>query len=165
MKRRRRRVHIIVIPKIQLRVFSLILATTIIPIGLLYFVHKFFVHFYVQEFMLGNPEFVQLVEIIDGIHLQTFLAIIAIMLALGYLQTLFLHKIIGPLYRIETDLKEMLKNNDFSRKIRIRPDDLIHSFNDTLNLLLERLNKASIPPDKEDVLKEKNIHDEQLIYK
>ena len=160
--KKRRRVQLIVNPKIQFRVFSLILATTIIPIGFLYLAHKFFVYYYVQEFMLENPEFVELVKIIDGIHFKTFLAVIAIMCALSYLQTLFLHKIVGPLYRMEMELKKMLKNNDFSRRIRIRPDDLIHSFNNTLNLLLERLDKECIRSNKENVLEEENIHDQQL---
>ena len=45
------------------------------------------------------------------------------------------HRFSGPLYRIEKELDHMVKTKDFSRPIKIRPEDQLHS-------LVSKINRA-----------------------
>ena len=52
------------------------------------------------------------------------------------------HQLAGPLYRIEKELDRMTQTGDFTKPIRIRPHDQLHSLAAKIN---QALRKASPP--------------------
>ena len=63
---------------------------------------------------------------------------IAILVLLAIVEMLFLHRIIGPIYRIEMVLEEILRANNYTKSIKIRKNDHLHSLVDKINALLAR---------------------------
>ena len=51
------------------------------------------------------------------------------------------HRFTGPLYRIEQDLTEMIRKHDFTKPIRIRKRDEIHSLVNAINQALRTASK------------------------
>lgn len=49
------------------------------------------------------------------------------------------HRLAGPLYRIEKELDEIAATNDFSRRIKIRPDDELRPLVSKINRILDAL--------------------------
>lgn len=63
-----------------------------------------------------------------------------------YFSIRFSHQIAGPIYRIEKELDHMAKTDDFTKPIRIRPHDQLHSLVDKINRALKRASRqAEIP--------------------
>jgi len=130
---------IIVNPKIQHRIFSLVLGVAILPFILIYFGFKLYMFKTIEQIASAYPSLAPVVESLDQLYLIGFLSFLLAMAALMFLQTLFFHKIVGPLFRIERELNEMLEKDTFDKTITIRPNDMIHSFVATLNKVLEKL--------------------------
>ncbi len=53
------------------------------------------------------------------------------------------HQLAGPLYRIEKDLDMMVKTKDFSKPIKIRPRDQLHSLVSKINRALSSIKNRS----------------------
>ncbi len=51
------------------------------------------------------------------------------------------HQLAGPLYRIEKELDHMVKTKDFSKPIKLRPRDQLHSLATKINRLLTAKNR------------------------
>ncbi len=51
----------------------------------------------------------------------------------------FPHRIAGPLYRIERDIKEKVANGDFTVKFSVRKGDEVRELADALNTMVEKL--------------------------
>ncbi|MCM8785018.1 MAG: hypothetical protein NC827_02080 [Candidatus Omnitrophica bacterium] len=57
-----------------------------------------------------------------------------------YLEIRFLHRIVGPLYRIEKVFNEIIEGKDVE-KIKLRKKDFFKSFAETVNKLIDYINK------------------------
>ncbi|HRY28792.1 MAG TPA: hypothetical protein P5079_02005 [Elusimicrobiota bacterium] len=73
--------------------------------------------------------------------LQTWLLLNSLIyLAVVVILSVFLsHRIAGPVYHFEKEIREVLESNDPSRRITLRKGDELHSLADQINKLLERL--------------------------
>jgi signal transduction histidine kinase len=57
-----------------------------------------------------------------------------------YLEIRFLHRIVGPLYRIEKVLNEIIEGKNVEH-IKLRRKDFLKSFAETINRLIDYINK------------------------
>lgn len=64
--------------------------------------------------------------------------VIGVVIAFG-IAIFFPHKIAGPLYRIERDIKERLGEGDFSIKFTVRKGDEMADLADALNIMIGKL--------------------------
>ena len=53
------------------------------------------------------------------------------------------HRLAGPLYRIERELDEMVKTQNFSKNIHIRPKDQVQSLASKINRAVHAASKSS----------------------
>ena len=133
-----KRKRVIVQPSIQLKIISIIILVAILPIMAL---HEIFYHYtkrILSDIPAQNAPMLKLVESMQTLNMLSFLGFIILVLLLSLIVTLFLHKILGPVYRIEKEIDEMLRTNDFSHRLEIRKGDYLHSFTLLVNKLLAR---------------------------
>lgn len=83
-------------------------------------------------------------EVIRNINLLLLKRIGLLMLVLiifvFYLEIRFLHRVVGPLYRIEKTLKEIVEGKKVE-PIKLRKKDFLKSLADTVNKVIEYVNK------------------------
>jgi len=132
----KKRKQIIVNPKVQLKLIIIIVGIAIIPIIILFSGFMVYANNLLVKIDSHNTAMIQLLESVKTLNYLTFGGFILIIIALAVVMTNYLHKIIGPLYRIETDLENMVKENDLSKKIKVRKGDYIHSLVDAINAAL-----------------------------
>jgi methyl-accepting chemotaxis protein len=63
------------------------------------------------------------------------------LLVVAALSVVLSNRIAGPLYRLETVLKEVIESGDPSKRIVLRKGDELQSLADLLNRLLERMSR------------------------
>lgn len=68
---------------------------------------------------------------------QIILIVLPLLFSLIFFVSLRIsHRFSGPLYRIEKDLDTMIKTGDFTKPIRLRPRDQLHSLANHINRAL-----------------------------
>ena len=81
-----------------------------------------------------------LIPALNRVNTILIIAIPLVFLIMFLLSIFISHKIAGPLYRLEKELKEIAKG-DFSRKIKLRPNDELQEIAEGINELLDHLNQ------------------------
>jgi signal transduction histidine kinase len=82
---------------------------------------------------MGNSiKSIQTKLLINGVFYTAIVALVSIFIS---------HKIAGPLYRLEKEIKEVVNSRDFDHKFVLREGDELTSLVDSLNLLLNELKK------------------------
>lgn len=88
-------------------------------------------------------KFVNAYEIVKNINILLLkrigLLIILLSILVFYLEIRFLHRIVGPIYRIEKILKELSEGKKVD-PIKLRKRDFLKSFADTVNKVIEFVN-------------------------
>jgi methyl-accepting chemotaxis protein len=138
-----KRKQIIVNPKIQFKLIALVVCSALIPIMLLFVGFMLYSAGLLARIPDDNPELLRIVEAVQFLNLMTFGGFIFILVIVVVVEILFLHKIVGPLYRIETEIEAMLKTNDLSKRIQIRQKDYLHSLVEKINALIDRFHQRS----------------------
>ena len=118
-----KRKQLIVNPKIQFKLLALVVFTAIFPIALLFIGFMLYSAGLLSRIPAEQVEMVQIIESVQYLNFLTFGGFLVILLIIAVAEVLFLHKIVGPLFRIETDIEEMFKTNNLSRRITIREKD------------------------------------------
>ena len=129
-------------PKLQAKfLMAFIFSNFLVALGFLYSAIRFIDVFQLRATEVGIPDghffYLFLAEQKQTLLLLTFLGII-FTLAITTLLTLYLsHKIAGPVYRIEYDLTEMFKTNQF-KEIKIRQGDDLQEVVTLINKLIKK---------------------------
>jgi len=79
-----------------------------------------------------------LIPALNRVNTILVIAIPLVFLIMLILSILISHKIAGPLFRLEKELKEIAKG-DYSRKIKLRPNDELKEIADGINEILDHL--------------------------
>lgn len=136
-----KRKTLIVDPKLQISLIAIFFGLPVIPIiGMLLF-FRIAINNILASIPQEETSIIELVGMVTILNYLSFGGFIVILIFFCFLITQYLHKIIGPLYRIELVLKDILKTKNYSTRITIREKDFLHSFVDTLNRLLEGVEK------------------------
>jgi len=136
-----KRKQVIVNPKVQFRMVMLIMVTAFVPVFLLCLGFMMYSANLLGTIAPENTELIRIVQSVQQLNVMVFGGFLMILLMLTIIQTQFLHRIIGPLYRLEQDLTEMLASGNFSKKIAIRKNDYIQPIIDKINAVLSVLTK------------------------
>lgn len=140
MKRRRRKQYI-VNPAVQYKFFLLILLSVLIP-TLLTFTSLFhIIHSIVLEAQVNN-ELVYTALLLLGrkIYVVLFVGFVFITILLLNWGLIFTHRIVGPIYRLERELDNVISGKKIS-KIRFRKNDAFKSLAEKVNTIITRLQK------------------------
>src|SRR3972149_5545756 len=123
--------------RMQLRLLLNVMVIALIATGL---TSAFFYYHSSQEVGHSFKEFhVQAKTFLDFLFPTIIMALaIGIVLAFG-MALFFPHRIAGPLYRIERDLKERVGEGDLSIKFGVRKGDEVGELADALNVMVEKL--------------------------
>lgn len=136
MKKSKRK-QLIVNPQVQLKLIGLIIVVAIAPVIVLFIGFTLYAGSLLAKIPAGNGPLVQLIESVQMLNILTFLGFIIVLIVLAIVETKFLHKIMGPLYRIECDLQEMISSKSTKKRITVRKDDYLHPLVEKLNRVLE----------------------------
>ncbi|MFN4227509.1 MAG: hypothetical protein ACK4F0_05160 [Candidatus Ratteibacteria bacterium] len=88
--------------------------------------------------IINAYEVVKNINIILAKRIGTLMVLLVILTF--YLEIRFLHRIVGPLYRIEKVLNEITEGKDVE-KIKLRRKDFLKQFAETVNRLIDYINK------------------------
>ncbi|MFC1808515.1 hypothetical protein ACFL3D_00130 [Candidatus Omnitrophota bacterium] len=138
-----KRKQIIVNPKIQFKLIALVVFSALLPIVVLFIAFMMYSANLLAQIPVENEELIHIVESIQYLNFMTFGGFIAIVLILAVLEIFFLHKIVGPIFRIETDIETILSSNDCSKRVSIRKNDYVHSLVQKINALLDKFQKGN----------------------
>lgn len=126
---------------LQLKYLALILASIMLPLlivgGCLYYLI-----FQIMAEQLAIPELIayNLIPVVEKIN---FLLIIGIPPIIGLLfiwGTILTHRLIGPLARLQEDLKK-ISEGDYSIRLKIRKDDDLRFLVNVINKIIDKLEK------------------------
>ena len=133
--------------KIQLRYAVIaiwVIAVTTILVGII--VYYTIWSALLSKYISGSPELISLQAEIDSILGKRLIWVGGFLLLIGaWLEIWFLHRIVGPLYRIERTIKEAAEGKFPERPIKLRTKDFYRSLAEALNKLFASLKKN--PPD------------------
>lgn len=79
-----------------------------------------------------------LIPALDKVNIILLVTLPVIFLMMLLLSIYISHKIAGPVYRVEKDLKEIIKG-DYSRRIKLRSQDELQEIAEGINLLLDKI--------------------------
>ncbi len=123
--------------RMQLRLLFKVMLTTLIALGLTT------IFFYVysnqevgnsfKEFHIHARSFLDL--LLPGVLLALLVGIVIAFVAAVF----FPHKIAGPLYRIEKDIKNELGEGNFTGRFTVRKGDEVEELAEALNTMVEKL--------------------------
>lgn len=137
VKNRRSRINYSIKRQMQIRLFLKVLSVVLIGIGMMAIVFYFFSDRQIEN---SYRQF--------HIHARNFLdwllPLIVISLFLGgasaaSISIFFPHKIAGPLYRIENDLKDRVSGGDLTVRFRLRKGDEVKDLAEAINTMLDTL--------------------------
>lgn len=83
-------------------------------------------------------------EINKLLALRVGILIIVLLIVGISLGILYLHRIAGPIFRIEKTIKESINDNVEYQPIKLRKKDFFHSLADNINQLMEKLKQRKI---------------------
>lgn len=123
---------------LRLIALSIILPTLIIG-GCLYYVI-----FNLMAEQLGIPEVIayHLIPVVEKVNLVLVVSLPIIFLILFYVGFILSRNLVGPIERLQGELKEIIAG-DLSRRFKLRKKDLLKPLADDLNFLLDKVAKRS----------------------
>lgn len=128
---------------LQLKYLALILFSILAPLfvvgGCLYY----FI-FQIMAEQLAIPESIayNLIPVVNKINLILIIGVPPIIILLFIWGVSLTHRLIGPLKRLEEDLKKIAKG-DYSIRVKIRKDDDLKPIADVVNEIIDKLIKCS----------------------
>jgi methyl-accepting chemotaxis protein len=128
--------------QIQLRFLNLLVISMVVPLifvgGCLYYLI-----FTVMAEQIGIPEYVAqtLFPVIKKINLMIFVGIPPLFLALILWGIIASHRVAGPIERLQDELKKIIDQGDYSKRIRLRRRDDVRPIADSINTLLENIER------------------------
>ena len=126
---------------LQAKYLFLILLSILTPIfivgGCLYYIL-----FQIMAEQLAIPESIayNLIPVLQRVNLILLIGMPPIVLLLLWWGVILTHKLIGPLERLEEDLRK-ISNGDYSMRVKIRKDDDLKPIADVINNIVEKLEK------------------------
>ena len=142
MKRAYRR-QLIINPLLQYKLMFLILASIIIPALLTFLTLYFLIHNILLEAQVNNETvYNALLFMSRHVYVVLFFGFITITVLLVMWSTIFMHRIVGPLYRLERELDSMIAGQPIT-KIQFRKNDSLHNIAGKINLLISALQQKS----------------------
>jgi len=126
---------------LQVKYLALILASILLPLfiagGCLYYLI-----FQIMAEQLAIPESIayNLFPVVERINFLLLLGIPPIVILLFIWGAVLSHKMIGPLERLEDDLRK-ISDGDYSVRLQIRKDDDLRPIADAVNKIIEKLER------------------------
>jgi methyl-accepting chemotaxis protein len=167
-KNRRKRINFSVKRQMQVRLLLKILLIISVSVGLMGIIFYIYSNREIastyRQFHIQAKNFLD--YLLPAVVGSLFIALIAA-LAIGIF---FPHRIAGPLYRIERDLKEKVGSGDLTVRFVLRKGDEVHdlanAINTTLEMLGQKVKNIKEPIEKLDSLltEEKEHLDYEKIY-
>jgi len=140
MKKRKRKQYIIN-PPVQFKLTLLILLSVIIPTILTFLMLFFLIQNILLEAQMNNQMvYHALLFMSHKVYCILFIGFVLVTILLILWSTIFIHRIVGPLYRLEKELDKMIEGKPIT-KIRFRKNDKLTNLADKLNTLIEILQK------------------------
>lgn len=136
-----RRIRYLVKRKLQFKymlflLFAMLIPTVICTGALYYFMWQTIA----AEVALPETIALYLIPALEKVNLVLFISL-PIVFFIMLLSSIYIsHRIAGPLYRFENELKEIIKG-DYSRRIKLRAKDELQEIADGINQLLDRVEK------------------------
>lgn len=136
-KERRRLINYSIKRQMQLRLLFSVMAVSLLSLGLATAIFYFYSD---QELGRSFKEFhVNARNFLDFLLPVVIVAFLLGFLVAGGLAVFFPHRIAGPLYRVEKDLKEKVSGGDLTVRFSIRKGDEVGDLADALNTMVEGL--------------------------
>ncbi|MDD5680698.1 MAG: hypothetical protein PHI59_05620 [Candidatus Omnitrophica bacterium] len=122
---------------LRLLALSLILPTLLIG-GCLYYLI-----FYLLAEQIGIPEAVveQLSPVVQKLNIFLMISIPILFVALISIGIFLSRKLAGPIERVEKELDEIIAGNLISRRLKLRKNDELKPIVDSVNLLLDKIER------------------------
>lgn len=120
-----------------LRLIALsIILPTLITGGCLYYVI-----FNLMAEQLGIPEVVayHLLPVVEKVNLILMVSLPLLFLILFFIGVILSRRLVGPIERLEKELKEVVSGN-LSKRLKLRRNDTLKPLVDDINTLLDRIN-------------------------
>ncbi len=137
VRNRRKKINFSVKRQMQMRLFFRVVSIAAAGIGLMAVIFYFYSY---REISGSYRQFhIQAQNFLDYLLPAVILSLSAAVVFAAAITVFFPHKIAGPLYRIEKDLKEKVSKGDFTVRFAIRKGDEVSELPETVNLLLEKL--------------------------
>ena len=133
------RIRFITNNKLQLKFLALILLSIMIPLfvvgGCLYY----FI-FQIMAEQLAIPESIarNLIPVLHKINFLLLVSLPPVIILIFVVAALLTHRVTGPLWRLENDLKK-ISEGDYSVRLKIRKDDDLRPVVDIINKIIDRL--------------------------
>lgn len=122
---------------LRLIVMSLVLPTLIIGSCLYYVI------FNIMAEQLGIPEVVayQLLPVVRKVNLILMISLPVVFFLLLYIGLILTRNLVGPIERLEGELEEII-SGDLSKRLRLRKKDRLKPLVDSINVLLDKIEKT-----------------------
>ncbi len=138
-KDRRRKINFSVKRKMQLRLLFKILTIIFVGIGLMGLVFYLYSN---REISHSYRQFhVQAKNFLDYLLPAVIASLVIAFISSLAITIFFPHKIAGPLFRIERDIKERISKGDFTVRFKLRKGDEVHDLAEALNAAMESLSE------------------------
>lgn len=139
---RERRKKYIVKKKLQYKYLLFVLMAMLIPTlvcgGTLYY---FIWQTVADEIAIPEAIAENLIPALNRVNATIFIVMPLVILLMLVLSVLISHRIAGPVYRLEKELEEINKEEDYTRRIKFRSKDELQEIADGINKLLDNINK------------------------
>lgn len=125
----------------QFKYFALIFLSIMLPLlivsGCLYYLI-----FQIMAEQLAIPESIayNLIPVLEKINFLLIVGIPPIVILLFVWGVILTHRLLGPLRRLEEDLKK-ISNGDYSVRLKIRKDDDLHPLAKAINKIIDKLER------------------------
>ncbi|MFA5145989.1 MAG: HAMP domain-containing protein [Candidatus Omnitrophota bacterium] len=125
---------------VQLRYLFLLMVSMIVPVlfvgGCLYYLI-----FNVMAEQLGIPEYIayNLFPVIQKINFVLLIGVPPLFLILMIWGIAMSHRFVGPMERLEREIRRISDSGDFSKRIRVRRRDDVRPVAEALNKLLDKI--------------------------
>jgi len=126
---------------LQRKYLILILFSTFLPLFLVASC-LYYLIFQVMAEQLAIPESIayNLIPVLHKINFLLLIGLPPIVILLFIWGVVLTHRLIGPLNRLENDLKE-ISEGDYSVRLKMRKDDDLRPIADTINKIIHKLEK------------------------
>jgi len=127
--------------QLQMKFLLLILLCILIPLfavgGCLYYLI-----FQILAEQLGIPESIaaNLIPVLNKINFLLLVGLPPVLVLIFILAIILTHRLIGPLNRLERDLKR-ISEGDYSVRLKLRKNDDLRPIADTINTIIDRLER------------------------
>ncbi|MFH0840055.1 MAG: hypothetical protein V1883_03460 [Candidatus Omnitrophota bacterium] len=106
----------------------------------------YYLIFYLLAKQIGIPEAVseQLSPVVAKLNIFLLVSIPILFVMLISVGIFLSRKLAGPIERLERELETIIAGNLMSRRLKLRKDDELKPMVDSVNLLLERIEKDEV---------------------